>query len=294
MRSGVRDARLLDGSPWGNDFPERALVAADMETLDRAVDGVDAVVLLSDDGEQGTAKLPALMRRAASRAGVSKFVLIAESAESVDEAVAKADPVSVLRTAVPMPVLIGPFNDARVTGRLRVPYSLTRQLAYVDMEDVAEVVRLALYGRSSRSAQNDASLASTVGVDAHALARLMSTVIGRQITADQWPLDELLNGVEPGPFKDHVERLYTAYDPDGVTGDANALKDLLGREPRTLSAFLEELLSTSGPRPGTPARLEDRQPGSARRVDCDPFAGRERAVEHARASTGNRGLGSPR
>jgi uncharacterized protein YbjT (DUF2867 family) len=188
------------------------------------------------------------MRQAASRAAVSKFVLIAESTESLDEAVTRAGPgVSVLRLAVPMPTLIGAFNHARVTGRLRIPYSLTRELAYVDMEDVVEVVRVALTG--DQLDQQTVSLASTVGVDAQGMARLMSAAIGREITAEHWPLDELLSGFEPGPSKDHVERLYSAYDQKGVPGDANTLRALLGREPRTLSTYLEELLWTSGPHP---------------------------------------------
>jgi uncharacterized protein YbjT (DUF2867 family) len=248
VRAGVRDAGRLAGPPWGDDLPERALVTADMEVLERALDGVDGVVLLSDDGAAGERDLPALMRQAASHAAVSKFVLIAESTEWLDETATRTDPgVSILRLAVPMPTLIGTFNRAQVTGRLRVPYSLTRELAYVDMEDVAEVVGVALTG--DHLDQQTVSLASTVGVDAHGLARLMSAAIGREVTAEHWPLDELLNRLEPGPFKDHVERLYSAYDRNGVPGDANNLRALLGREPRTLSAYLEELLSTSYPNP---------------------------------------------
>jgi uncharacterized protein YbjT (DUF2867 family) len=248
VRAGVRDASLLDGPPWGDGFPERALVTADMEMLERAVDGIDGVVLLTDDAARGERDLPLLLRKAASRAAVSKFVLIAESTELLDEDVVRADPgVSVLRLAVPMPTLTGAVNHARVTGRLRVPFSLTRELAYVDIEDVADVVRAAL--TSDHLDQQTVSLASTVGVDAHGLARLMSAAIGREITAEHWPLDQMLQGFAPGPFKDHVERLNSAYDREGVPGNVDTLRALLGRKPRTLSTYLEELLRTSGPNP---------------------------------------------
>jgi uncharacterized protein YbjT (DUF2867 family) len=248
VRAGVRDARLIARPPWGTDLPQRALVTADMQTLQRAVDDIDGIVLLTDDGARGEHDLARLLRQAASGAAVSKFVLIAESTELLDEDVVRADPgVSVLRLAVPMPTLTGAFNDARVTGRLRVPFALTRELAYVDMGDVADVVQTALTGEDLD--QQTVWLASTVGVDAHGLARLMGAALGREVTAEHWPLEQMLNGFAPGPFKDHVERVYSAYDRSGVPGKVDTLRHLLDREPRTLSTYLNELLWTSGPNP---------------------------------------------
>ena len=67
--------------------------------------------------------------------------------------------------------------------------------------------------------------------------------------ADKAQMLALLDRFEAGPSKDRAERRFSAYDRHGVRGDEQALRTLLGREPRTLPAYLDELLWTSGPNP---------------------------------------------
>ena len=78
------------------------------------------------------------------------------------------------------------------------------------------------------------------------LTQLMSEVLGKPIkplenTFDAWVATA---HVLEGPYRDGMQRMFADYDQFGFPGgNALILRAILGREPRTLRAFLEEQAS---------------------------------------------------
>ena len=74
----------------------------------------------------------------------------------------------------------------------------------------------------------------------HDVAALLSQILGRDI--DVATLDRGKLGEIP---KDMLA-MFEHYDRHGLLGNPLALRAILGREPRTLRAYFEELASTVG------------------------------------------------
>ncbi|WP_216850439.1 hypothetical protein [Acidisoma sp. L85] len=76
----------------------------------------------------------------------------------------------------------------------------------------------------------------------HDVAALIGEVLGREITSQR---------IDPGALPDDAQALrpmFDHYDRIGLRGNALTLAAILGREPRTLRAYFEEL--AAGARPG--------------------------------------------
>jgi hypothetical protein len=69
----------------------------------------------------------------------------------------------------------------------------------------------------------------------HEVAYLMSEVLGKSLT----PMKVEILAQAGLPPK--LTRMFDWYDKHSLLGNATTLRSILGREPRTLRAFLEEL-----------------------------------------------------
>ncbi len=80
------------------------------------------------------------------------------------------------------------------------------------------------------------------------IAALMSTALGRQIEAGEAAFSEWARAAHlpVGPVRDGLEAMNADYDKYGfLGGNALVLKAVLGRELRTLAAYITELVSRS-------------------------------------------------
>jgi hypothetical protein len=78
------------------------------------------------------------------------------------------------------------------------------------------------------------------------IAQMMSDAAGRRIEAAEVDFDQWADAakISDGPMRDGFERMYAKYDQYGFAGgNALILPSILGREPRTLRAYIEELAS---------------------------------------------------
>jgi hypothetical protein len=76
------------------------------------------------------------------------------------------------------------------------------------------------------------------------VAALMSEAAGRTIEAGEVSFDEWADAakIAPGPVRTGLKRMYSDYDQCGFPGgNALVLRKVLGREPRSLRQFFEEL-----------------------------------------------------
>jgi hypothetical protein len=71
----------------------------------------------------------------------------------------------------------------------------------------------------------------------------MSEVLGREIRAER--LDPAKAGAGGVQTADGLMKMLDWYDNHGLLGNALTLRAILGREPRTLRAFVEELALNS-------------------------------------------------
>ena len=110
----------------------------------------------------------------------------------------------------------------------------------VDYRDVAEVAAMAMTG--NELSYGTFELCAPGMLDSHETAAVISEVLGRPISAVQIPLDQFAAQLPEGPFRDGMRRMMAHYDRHGLPGgNPLVLRAILGREPRSLKDYFQEL-----------------------------------------------------
>ena len=133
------------------------------------------------------------------------------------------------------------------TGIFAEPYSAERPMSRVDYRDVAEVAAIAL--TEDRLLHGTFELCAEGNLDRHGMAALMGEVLGRKVEAVTQTFDEWVEKAKVPHGEDQMAELkamYDWYDAHSLLGSALTLRAILGREPRTLRAFFEELSAQPG------------------------------------------------
>lgn len=117
-------------------------------------------------------------------------------------------------------------------GVLAEPWSSETRFSLVDYRDVAEVAAIAL--TEDRLLFGTFELCAPGQLDRHDVAALMSDVLGRKIGQRRDP--GVLGDVSQG-----LRAMFDHYDHHRLLGNPLTLRAILGREPRSLLAYLEEL-----------------------------------------------------
>ena len=239
--AGVRDKGAVEVAV--GDLSDRASMA-------RALEGVTSVfyiapAFLPDEAEVGKA-----MVAAAIEAGVKRFVF-----SSVIHPVLSGLPNHALKAPVEEAILdsdleytflhptlffqnyAGSWERLVQTGILAEPWSNDTRFSRVDYRDVADVAAIAL--TEDRLLAGTFELCAPGLANRHEVAALAGEVLGREVKAQR--VDPSTLGPEAAPMRpmfDHYERF-------GLKGNALTLTAILGREPRTLRAYFEELARAS-------------------------------------------------
>ena len=220
----------------------------DDASLDRALNGVTSVFYIAPAFLSDEAKIGKAMVTAAIRAGVRRFVFSSvihpvlsglpnhAAKAPVEEAVLESD----LEYRFLHPTLFFQ-NYARSwdriveTGAVSEPWSANTRFSRVDYRDVAEVAAIAL--TEDRLLFGTFELCAEGALDRHGVAALAGEVIGREIKAARIDPDTL--GPEAAPMRP----MFNHYDRFDLRGNALTLRGILGREPRTLRAYFQELVN---------------------------------------------------
>jgi uncharacterized protein YbjT (DUF2867 family) len=226
----------------------------DPASLRAAAEGVDGVFHINPAFAPGEADMGVNMVEAATAAGVDKFTFSSVYHPSISEMVNHAGkrPVeealyasgmdyTVLQPAMFMQLLGETVSSAMQYGLISGPYSRHAKMSYVDYRDVAEAAALAL--TSDELSRGTFELAAPGMWDRVDLAALLGRVIGREVDARESPFEESGTAQIPaGPLRDGLARMTAHYDAHGFSGgNALVLRSVLGREPRTLEAYVREL-----------------------------------------------------
>jgi uncharacterized protein YbjT (DUF2867 family) len=258
VRGMVRDAaatqKVLDqgaGEVVVGDLRNHASLVAAMR-------GMDAVYYMApaffpDESEVGKGVVAA-----AVEAGVRRFVfsgvihpmlsrLVNHIAKPpVEEAiVASGMEFTLLQPAVFYQNLAHAWHKVVDTGVLAEPWALSTRHTRVDYRDVAEVAAIAC--TEDALINGTFELCATEPMNRAQVAALMGDVLGREVNAEVLPVETAVAPFPPAR-QAAMTRMFAWYDEHGLIGNRLALRTILGREPRTLRAFFEEL--AAGPAHG--------------------------------------------
>jgi uncharacterized protein YbjT (DUF2867 family) len=222
---------------------------SDAASLDMALRGIEAVFYVAPAFLHGEAKVGKDMVNAAIRAGVRRFVfssvihpvlsgLVNHAAKaSVEEAVLHSNlEYTFLHPTLYFQNYASLWPLVVETGVLAEPWSADTRFTRVDFRDVAEVAAIAL--TEDRLLYGTFELCSPGNLNRWEVASLIGKVLGREIRVERRDPNAL--GKIPQPMKTMFEH----YDHHGLLGSPCTLRAILGREPRTLRAYFEELAGT--------------------------------------------------
>lgn len=229
----------------------------DVDSLRAALEGIDRVFYIAPVFAPDEVRLGCNMVVAAKAANVRRIVfssVIHPTLTTLSNHAAKA-PVeeallgSGLEYSILHPTLFFQ-NYAEAwpviakTGVLAEPYSAEKRMTRVDYRDVAEVVAIAL--TEDRLLHGTFELCAEGDHDRHAVAAIIGDVLGRDVKVEAPPFDEWAEktGVpREGPVRPGLKQMFDWYDAHGLLGNPLTLRAILGREPRTIKAYFEELAS---------------------------------------------------
>lgn len=218
----------------------------DPSAVTRAVEGVDATfyiapVTLEHEAEVGK-QFVAIAKEARVRRIVFSSVIHPILSELPNHA-AKAPVEEALLDSGLEYVLLHPavfyqnfarsWPEVKETGVHGEPWSNDTRFSRVDYRDVAEVAAIAL--TEDRLLYGTFELCGEETLNRYEVSSLMSKVLGRPVTAKVVEPPTQIGG------DSKLARMFGWYNKHALLGNATTLRAVLGREPRTLRAYFEDL-----------------------------------------------------
>lgn len=218
----------------------------DSASLGHALTGVDAAFYIAPAFMPDEAAVGRSFVDAAVKAGVRRIVfssvihpvlsgLVNHAAKApVEEAILDSGlEYSFLHPALYFQNYLRSWDRVVQTRTLAEPWSCDTRFSRVDYRDIAEVAATAL--TEDRLLYGTFELCADGWLDRHEVAALIGDVVGHEVKAARLDPDKLGGDAAPmRPMFDH-------YDRTGLRGSPLTLRAILGREPRTLRAFFEQL-----------------------------------------------------
>ena len=237
-----REAALKNGAAEVaiGDLTDRASIKA-------ALQGVASVFYIAPAFIENEAAVGKQMVEAAQKAGVRRFVfssvihpilsaLVNHAAKPpVEEALLDSDMEWVfLQPALFYQNFARDWDKAVESGKFGEPWSPETRFSRVDYRDVAEVAAIAL--TEDRLNYGTFSLCAPGHLNRRDVAALMSEACGQTIEAATVPPPKA-----DGPQSAGLKKMFAWYDQHPLLGNPLVLRAILGRAPRTLRAYFEEL-----------------------------------------------------
>ena len=226
---------------------------SDRASIDPALEGVDGVFYIAPAFLPNEASVGVRVVEAAKAAGVKRFVfssVIHPILSALGNHAAKAPVEEALLTSGMAYTFLHPavffqnFSESWETvvrtGAFAEPWSSDNRFSRVDYRDVAEAAAIAL--TEDRLLYGTFELCAEGWLNRHEVAAVMGEILGRPIKVEQ--VDPKAAAAGAGPGAAALEKMFEWYNQRGLCGNALTLRAVLGREPRTLRAFLEELAAT--------------------------------------------------
>ena len=263
VRGLVHDAKDL--APIRDEGASDVMVGdlRDQRSMAAALDGVESVFYVAPAFLPNEAQAGVGFVAAAVKAGVKRFVfssVIHPVLSALPNHAAKAPVEEAILDSRLEYTLLHPAlffqNYARArpgvvrSGLIAEPWSTETRFSRVDYRDVAEAAAIAL--TEDRLLYGTFELCAEGWLNRHDVAAIASEVLGRTVRAERTDPETL--GDQASPMRPMFEH----YEHTGLRGNALTLRAILGREPRTLRAFFEEM--NEAPRATVPREQPKEQP----------------------------------
>ena len=222
----------------------------DGPSLDAALKGVDAVFYIAPAFLPDEAEIGKGMVDSAERAGVRRFVFssvihpilsaLGNHAQKapVEEAVLTSGmQYTFLHPTIFFQNFTAAWPKTVETGVLAEPWSVDTRFSRVDYRDVAEAAAIAL--TEDRLLYGTFELCAAGWLNRKDVATIIGEVLSRPIKAER--IGPKMAAAGAGPGAPALEKMFDWYDKRGLMGSDLTLRAILGREPRTLQTFFEEL-----------------------------------------------------
>ncbi len=251
VRGLVRQSE--DGEPVRKHGASEIAVAdlRDRASMDQALRGIDTVFYIAPAFMPGEAEVGQGVVAAARQAGARRFVFLSvihpilsalgnhAAKAPVEEAILASDmEYTFLQPAMFLQNYAEGWSDVVKTGVLAEPWSTETRFSRVDFRDVAEAAAIALL--EDRLLYGTFELCSETPRNRVEVARVISEVLGREIKAEK--LEPKSEGT-PNPQQAAMKPMLEWYDKHGLMGNSLTLEAVLGRPPRTMKAYFEQLAS---------------------------------------------------
>ena len=135
------------------------------------------------------------------------------------------------------------WPDVVKSGTYSEPWSAQTRFSRVDYRDVAEVAAIAML--EERLLYGTFELCAEGHLNRHDMAALMSNVFGREIKVGTVGPQEAAVPPYSTSQRSPFQKMIAWYDQHALLGNATTLHAILGREPRSLEAYFEELRDAS-------------------------------------------------
>ncbi|MFF7549711.1 NAD(P)H-binding protein [Streptomyces canus] len=256
VRAFVRDAATAEsvGRAGAGEIAVGDL--RDLAAVERAAAGCEGVFFIGPRFMPEEAQLGKAVIDIARRTGVRRFVFSGVYHPSIDALLNHRPKLAIedhlYRTDLEFTVLQPSrfMHGPLVSGWTRVlaegvyadAFSPDVRMAYVDYEDVAEVVAIAF--TEQRLVRGTFELSAVGEYTAHDIAGRLTEALGRPVRAQQTALDEYGPAAQQGllasPFAaEGFRRLREYYDAYGFRGgNGLVLQAILGREPTSLAVWI--------------------------------------------------------
>jgi uncharacterized protein YbjT (DUF2867 family) len=228
----------------------------DRQSLERALQGIDGVFHIGPAFAPDEADLGISVIEAARQADVRKIVFssvihptnvrLANHASKIpveDAIFASGIDYTILHPAMFFQNIAGGWQAVVDRGVFAEPFPIHRRIARVDYRDVADAAAIAL--AEDRLAFGTFELCAAMP-DRNDIAAVMSDVLGRSVEPGEVPLEEwsvhlpLSRGQ-----KELLAKVFETYAASGSGGNNLVLRAVLGREPRSLRQYIEDLAAAS-------------------------------------------------
>ena len=223
----------------------------DAASIQRALAGITSVFYVSPVFLADQAAIGQRVVAQAIAAGVKRFVFSSlihpvlsglpnhASKAPVEEAVLDSDlEFTFLHPSILFQNYARTWPSIIESGVLIEPWSNEIRHSRVDYRDVAEVAAIAL--TEDRLLNGTFELCSEGMLNRHDIAAMIGDTTDRTIEARRGG-EEMLK-----KFPDLLRPMFEHYDHYSLRGNALTLRAILGREPRTLRAYFEELAAKEG------------------------------------------------
>lgn len=137
------------------------------------------------------------------------------------------------------------WNEIMATAKHRMPFSIEAKFNIVDLADLAEAAAIILTEAGHEAATYQ--LAGPHSLSQIDMARIISDVTGKTITAEAKPIEEFQAGAEkagmPAGRIEQLTIMNNHYDKHGLIGNAKVLEWILGRPATDFATYIKNDLA---------------------------------------------------